>query len=352
MSHQWLVMGLWMDLQSITNLGLAKLELVGLQPTPTLNALSVAFQAACAAIETPGLVPATNEVEVTGSLLGAICSQVKECAKAFPNFESPGCEWVEYQSQKKASWDTESKTGADFGLVLRLGNGLSRIGLFQAKLEPSEDPERLKLHHKSPALSEDGQAEPQFMRLVEYGLKVLRHISGTPETLAELAWLHYVTYGPGKCLSYSLNQMDSVRDEYGRRSPEHMARANSIDLEFLISKPFRELLRMGAEDANVDQEDGWLDTTDEVAEKSILDLAIHIPIFEGIPNSVGNVPKLTSHQTFRQELKRADITTRDFISDAAPADAPGARSPPNTPPGKRNGRYVYRIGRSPVWKED
>lgn len=334
-----------MDSQSITKLGWAKLLLVGLQPTPTLNALSVAFQAACDTIETPKLVPVANEVEVTGSLLGAICSQVKECAQAFPNLKSPGCKWVEYQSQKKASWDTEPKTGADFGLVLRLGNGQSRIGLFQAKLELSEDPDKLKPHRQSPALTEEGEEEPQFIRFVKYGLSVLRHIPGSQEALEELAWLHYVIYGPGKCLSYSVDQMRSILDEYNRRTPEDMDRANSMGLDSIISKPFRNLLRDGAESAHLFQEDGWLDTTDDVAEKAILDLANSIPIFEGIDSSKGSTLELTSSQQFRRKLEAAGIGTRNLVNDSAPSDAPnGAVSPPNKP----SGRYVFKMGRK-VW---
>ena len=354
-----------MNHRQISDLGRAKLMLVGLEATPTLNALSVAFHAACFVLEDPEVNEDSEEENLTSSLLGAIRIEMRECKIAFENLNTPGCDWVEYHKQGLNV--TEPESGFDFGIVLRLGNGQSRISLFQAKLDKAKSPIKLKPHRMSPPITEGGDEAPQFMRLREYAFKVLSRSGNQRRTSSVLAWVHYVVYGLGPCLSFSVDQMDSVRREYARRSKDEMDKANSIPLEDLQERKFRDLLVAGAESDKMSMRDGWLDTTDEAAKQAILELATVIPIFVGNHVDNGPQPPLVT----QKELDARGITQRDVTSDdsnenkaselvvksseptpESPLIPQAATSPPIPLPAREpTGRWVLKYGRR-KWVKD
>lgn len=307
-----------MDTGWITPAGRAKLANWGLQETPALNVLSVAFQIACLTIEKESLLKMNQEVGSTASLVTTIWQQAKDCAADFGTRDSPGCEWVQYRN--KRSTVTEAMTGADFAVVIRLPKQQSRIAIFQAKLPKSKDPKMLEVHRMSPAVKKLGwPREPQFTRLVRFGETVLHHAKRPSPSLSAMHWVHYLHYRPGICNSYSVNQMGPIQDRYLQRDTADMDRANSIPLDEMSPERLLELLKNGAEIlAGVFPKDGgWLEVPDAVAAKAILDAAeIKMTVYEAIDRSIGPVPALIDEAT----MLAHDISVATSPDDASSAD--------------------------------
>ncbi|MGN6094345.1 MAG: hypothetical protein ACTHOL_18500 [Luteibacter jiangsuensis] len=313
-----------MKAQALSHTARLKLKLAGVEATPTVNALSAAFQAACIAVENK----TRNEVGVTGGLLGAINTQIPEFALAFGSRQSPGCSWVEYQVKDGVN---EPMTGADFGLVIRLNPLKARIGIFQAKVDRAAKPSHLKPHHMSVELS-DLPSEPQFERLKRFGFQVLSKVTTPYRDLVELGWVHYVIYGPGVCNAYPLSQMSSIDEEYGRRkdAQEEIDRANSIKLIELKGRTLRDLLREGAESPQIVAADGWLDTTADIAKAAILDGAYAMPFYVGSPHQM---PELLNED----ELKHHGITRTNKVDSTPEGGENRMASPGQSGPQNRKG---------------
>ena len=146
-----------------------------------------------------------DEELTTGALVGAISSHalwssvVSETADGNSTYA-----WTHYAKSGKSPLG-ESRTGADFCLILRVAPGAFRAAVFQAKrLVSNKSENQIRTIQISPSL-DDRPAEPQIIRLLSFG----RSIDSTEDSKAIPSWLHYLVYKKSGISSISLNDTPS-----------------------------------------------------------------------------------------------------------------------------------------------
>ncbi|MEX1826886.1 hypothetical protein [Luteibacter sp. CQ10] len=310
-----------MEAAQISEQGMKRLSRLGLPVTPSLNALGVAFRSACAKLDPPSQAM-LDEPGLTTMFLGVLREAADLCAEEFGADGVAGCTWVQYSAQGPDL--TEPRTGADFAIVVRLGAGVSRMAIFQAKKGVSETPMVLQVHRMSPALKAKKdepavQEEPQFTRLVRYSWQLMGRAAHATIDLSPLSWVHYVAYNRAKPPeTFSLDQMGPVRDEYARRTAKGMDKANSISLAGMTAQRFADMLSAAAE-TPYDLErplSGWMDVQDTDVDDRMVKLAKHMDIYVARDRTAGPVPEFLP----KTLLERGRIFS--VPSDARPPSMP------------------------------
>lgn len=235
-----------------------------------------------------------GEETITGAFLGAIMAHYPWCA-VFGHDPSPSeyCGWANY-SKSGHGEQSESGSGADFALVLRVGSRV-RIAIFQAKKGhrvktckkckgvPDEDIPTVPAVNVYRVRTEkvetvvEGKTEtvletyhyPQIDELIKTGIRLtgmsrIESQANAIETIKQdgLTWIHYLCYFKGDVVCVPLSGVSADVVEAARKSEAgadvYLTEENSIS--------WVKVLRSGIEESKTDD---WLDMTMEDAEQQL-----------------------------------------------------------------------------------
>lgn len=251
------------------------------------NALMATFQLACLELIAGRHSRRVDEETFTGALLGAFAATAPWCAALFNHFGTPGCAWKRFRKNGGRP-DDEPLVGADFGLVIRLCGGYSRVALFQAKRPESERPRGVSVHHLSPVA--EGQAHrAQFMRLMNFSKLAMQYAGFVAKPgVASLTWVHYLAYLPDELPCFPMSQLQDIADHY-TRSPTD--KAPSLALKTRQSHELTWLLSRGAGDSHPADSycSGWLTLEDDEATRLLNVILPHMDIYEATNDTTAPV---------------------------------------------------------------
>ncbi|MEB1941252.1 MULTISPECIES: hypothetical protein [Xanthomonas] len=166
-------------------------RLQGVTQQHPLNALGATFQIALLELLTSGVLTDKDEETITASLLGAFAATAPWCVEAFHAVSSPSLAWIRHPKSGKHIL-AEPGTGADFALIIRVSANQFRVAIFQAKKSKSGF---FSVDHISPARAAPKKhPEPQFLRLADHGLAVLKAVGKRLPSFKQLGWVHYLVY--------------------------------------------------------------------------------------------------------------------------------------------------------------
>ncbi|MEB1301545.1 hypothetical protein ABFU52_13190 [Xanthomonas campestris pv. campestris] len=174
------------------------------------NPLISTFQISIAEFISSGHFNGFDEETTTGGLLGAFGATAPWCAAYYGI--NPDFGWIRYP-KSGGSTISESATGSDFAILLRVGNNIARLAVFQAK-KVDRISDNFYVHQISPTVTDkDSVPEPQFLRLRDYGEKILRTLGRNDFSLPKMDWIHYLAYRRDSltCIPISdLSQIDLI----------------------------------------------------------------------------------------------------------------------------------------------
>ncbi|WP_267122965.1 hypothetical protein [Xanthomonas sacchari] len=155
------------------------------------NSLISTFQISIVEFISSGHFNGFDEETTTGGLLGAFGATAPWCAAYYGI--NPSFGWIRYP-KPGSSPISESATGSDFAILLRVNKNVARLAVFQAKkVDGSSD--NFYIHQISPASTDkDSVPEPQFLRLRDYGDKILKTLGRNDFSLPKMDWIHYLAY--------------------------------------------------------------------------------------------------------------------------------------------------------------
>lgn len=175
-----------------------------------LSALSVTFQLACNGFICSEYFSNADEETTTGALLGAIASTAPWCFQALS--QEPDFNWIRFAKSGNAR-NAEPSTGADFALILRVTDKLSRLAIFQAKC--ADNYGNFSVHQISPGrANQDKIPEPQFIRLMDFARDVENAIPASEESIKLLNWVHYIAYEPDAIIATPLAALRATSEHY------------------------------------------------------------------------------------------------------------------------------------------
>ena len=155
------------------------------------NPLISSFQISIAEFISSGHFNGFDEETTTGGLLGAFGATAPWCAAHYGI--NPSFGWIRYP-KSGSSTISESATGSDFAILLRVGKNIARLAVFQAKKVDGLS-DNFYIHQISPAgTDKDSVPEPQFLRLRDYGEKILSTLGRNDFSLPKMDWIHYLAY--------------------------------------------------------------------------------------------------------------------------------------------------------------
>lgn len=223
-----------------------------------------------------GFSGGVDEEIATAALLGMITSNIAWCSSFTMSETLPPMSWVHYSKNKKDD-TSESYSGADFAIVIKLSPLRYRAAIFQAKRSKSRKL-NFKYHQISPAV-QGFAAEPQFLRLSKHGLRILaacrpRQNKTTP-TFKELDFLHYLVFDKSSCPCSAITEFEDKYIELiayqrtatpGDTKDEESAKLfwTKYSEKLLYSDAslrieLGELLVLGADNASNSPAKGWLE---------------------------------------------------------------------------------------------
>ena len=136
-----------------------------------------------------GLVGDIEEETTTGALMGAMAAHAPWCYAVWSEVESAmPYAWAHYRKRGGAGV-SETLTGADFALLLRVGPQEFRAAVFQAKRSVNLDG-GFKTVQISPAIGEL-PPQPQLVRLLEYAGTIEEKLQ---KNRKRPGWVHYLIY--------------------------------------------------------------------------------------------------------------------------------------------------------------
>lgn len=252
------------------------LTLTGGQTPPLLAAI---FQSACLDVTLGGIVRGVDEEAMTGAFLGAMIAQAPWWGQLL-SASPPGCTWYRYRKSGGAA-DSETKTGGDLALLIRMDDGTARLAIIQAKRPGGETGRVLQVHRVAPAI-DDRPREPQFVRLRAYG----QSIAGVhgKENIAELSFVHYVLYFGEGPLAVSFDQLSEINKAYNEaettvRYPDDVPSTSTrVPLTSVVHEPLVALLTRGCEPGA--QIKGWLTMSESDAGGVIEKLGARVNVVE------------------------------------------------------------------------
>ncbi|WP_143025863.1 hypothetical protein [Dyella sp. 333MFSha] len=296
-------------------------ELSSLNPDGVPSMLQMILQSACLDLSCGVLIAQADEETVTGALLGAIAANAAWASR----IESEGGQeitWLRYR-KTKGYFDSESRTGVDFGLMISIGSNNHRLAVFQAKRPEALTPEVLNVHRVAPA---DGNLseESQFERLVRYGHEVLNAIGrpAAPDDTQCLDWMHYLTYVEDGLPTYTVAQLDEIRKAYAGEQAQGVSGRASMQLEILTKAELAFLLTSGASEV-LSPQFGWLSLSDRDSEAATGKLSRRMPMLEvalpGAPRPRnGRIPKDMVQEEFVKRGRARQALAEDWTKMRMP----------------------------------
>lgn len=165
--------------------------------------LNSALEKAVEATIAGGLSGNVLEETTTGALLGSIASNIRTLIAGSPGLSSM-CHWTQYRKGGK-DFSSETWTGMDFSIILRLSEGKFRLATFQAKRAANKGGgfEAIQI---SPGGGEF-PPEPQLIRMLRYGIKY-DPAKPLEKSIAKASWLHFLIFGPDSIGHVALSAME------------------------------------------------------------------------------------------------------------------------------------------------
>lgn len=169
---------------------------------PPLLAVELALNLSISSVIGGGLCGRVLEEATTGALIGAISSNIRWASELAGPDVADRCHWTLY-SKSGDDLSSETWTGADFSLILRLSPDHFRVATFQAKRE-SNKRGGFSLIQISPARN-DFRPEPQLIRMLRHSGN---YGNASPsEFIAGASWVHFLIYRTGLMSHVSLADM-------------------------------------------------------------------------------------------------------------------------------------------------
>lgn len=175
--------------------------------SPPLNPLRAAFRLSVMSLVRTRLSARLAEETMTGAFLGATAASVRICADAYSAPASPACTWVQY-AKSGSTVKSETVSGADFALLLRLGKNRARLAIFQAKRKLWGTSTLDLGQSKQDKAKKSG--EEQFDRLLDYGKVVLKKGFDKDAKLSDLSWIHYLLYHPEELNCCAISELKEL----------------------------------------------------------------------------------------------------------------------------------------------
>ncbi|UKE42779.1 hypothetical protein KAF26_15255 [Xanthomonas translucens pv. secalis] len=291
------------------------------------NGLSATFRLAIMELMASRMTDRVSEEMMTGTLLGAFSLSSSICSEAFRQEGIAGCSWIKYAKSGTTN-ASETISGSDFALMIRLSSEQYRLSLFQAKRKKTKQAHLVNIHQVNEKSSSDS-ATPQFMRLWNYATETANSCVSEGSAASKLSWVHYLFYTPTDLICCSVDQLENVKDNYksydtrdstsadGEENPKY----GEINLSEKTLKSFLNLLEDGATVAHRPQgeEDkiGWLDIHSEQILLKVVDQLISFTDVYVADNYEGPSPELGVKHFFESNkaLKREDIFKEIFDRD-------------------------------------
>ncbi len=197
------------------------------------TAVQVVFALARHELETVFQIDSFGEESITAALAGALASHATWVTSFFETAteNAPNIYWGQYK--KNASNDdvankavTETESGADFALLVRIQGDHALLGVFQAKIRSTENDQGImsvdlwRRSASSKAVRESRKS--QMITLDEYGdtliarLTQLRNGAPPDSNEAALDWVHYMIYRKTEPVCASMKSLNPhLADERG-----------------------------------------------------------------------------------------------------------------------------------------
>lgn len=157
---------------------------------PDLKGIELAIRLSISSMLSGGLSGSVNEESTTGSLLGAIASHVRWLNHVTQD-SMPRCHWTQYRKGGR-DLSSESWTGSDFSLILRIEEYDFRAATFQAKRSKNSR-HGFNTVQISPAKG-NFRPEPQLIRMLRHSASY-QSIQNINRVVSNATWLHFLTYG-------------------------------------------------------------------------------------------------------------------------------------------------------------
>lgn len=170
--------------------------------SPPLLAVELALNLSISAVIGGGLCGRTLEEGTTGALIGAIASNIRWAGELASTELADRCHWTLYSKSGK-DLSSETWTGSDFSLILRLSSDRFRVATFQAKRE-SNKRGGFNLIQISPQ-RRGFRPEPQLIRMLRHSGNYGK--ASPAEFIAEASWVHFLIYRAGEMNHVSLSDM-------------------------------------------------------------------------------------------------------------------------------------------------
>lgn len=263
--------------------------------------LSFGFHLAITSAIQNGMTGSIEEETTTGVLMGAMAANAPWVYAIWGDDEiaSPYA-WAHY-SKRGSDQTSETWSGADFALVLRVSATEYRAAIFQAKRVQSSDSTSFKSVQISPEIG-SRRPEPQLLRLIRHGQSF---------EYKPLDWLHFLLYDKHRIVALALTdkasgmrkhcedvaQIDAlvkkldkarhaVRDKYFTQEQiRRQWRGFPKTFEPLGElSPWFNLLRSGIETPAGSNAPGWMTLTGaDAAEHFVRETCPYADVFEGAP---------------------------------------------------------------------
>lgn len=284
--------------------------------------LTIAVYLGCWRMTGAGLVNGIDEEAMTGALLGAIAASLPWCAVAYGGPQGQQCAWRRFKKGGHAE-DSESFTGGDFALLVRLPEKKVRLAIFQAKKAKNRKAPYIDVHHLS---SQGGKRyEPQFMRLLKNGWKTSGAKRKKDKVVAGLHWVHYIAYSADGILTLPVSCLEDVHEYYRAASDSSIGSA-PVALGSRPTRPLHSVISDGCNE-RIRSPSGWLETTEDDA-KILLKRSILLQdIIEIDESPTTPKPDLIPEGNLVSVLATGDLPD-------AYCEHPGAAPKTATPPGK------------------
>ncbi|MBO9755399.1 hypothetical protein [Xanthomonas phaseoli] len=169
------------------------------QPTLVEMAINLAIKS----VIEGGLGWQVLEEATTGALLGGISSSIQWINEISPVEQGDKVHWTLYR-KSGSDLSSESWTGSDFSLLLRVSEDNFRVATFQAK-RPTNAANGFKAIQISPAAG-DIRPEPQIIRMIRHSNN---YNTLSANSISTAHWVHFLVYGKLDMLHHPLSGMRS-----------------------------------------------------------------------------------------------------------------------------------------------
>ncbi|MCW0435122.1 hypothetical protein NB723_000086 [Xanthomonas sacchari] len=177
---------------------------------PNPNALTATFQLSVLRLLSLGILGKIHEEPATGFLMGSLASYGQLCSSAF---DVTGRATWQYHSKASSGGVSESKTGADFALIIESNFHNPRLAIFQAKRVIDLENDTIKIHHVTNPEGDINQRTPQFIKLLDNAISVAQDAAVAVD-IHDIHWTHYLSYAPDSMRCNSLDKLAKTLEAY------------------------------------------------------------------------------------------------------------------------------------------